>query len=49
MILTTRFGWGIDNADSMLDAGNIQVTARIVAKGEGATVFRAAYHPMILG
>ena len=38
-------GWGIDSADSMLDAaGNIQVTGRIVAKGEGATVFRAAYH-----
>ena len=43
-------GWGIDNADSILDAaGNIQVTARIVAKGEGATIFRVAYHAVILG
>jgi hypothetical protein len=43
-------GWGIDTADSVLDAnGNIQVTARIVAKGEGATVLRAAYHAVILG
>lgn len=43
-------GWGVDNADSVLDAnGNIQVTARIVAKGEGATVLRVAYHAVILG
>jgi hypothetical protein len=43
-------GWGIDNADSVLDGNNnIQVTARIVAKGEGATVLRAAYHAVILG
>ena len=45
-----RVGWGIDNADSVIDGnGNIQVTARIVAKGEGATVLRAAYHAVILG
>jgi hypothetical protein len=43
-------GWGIDSADSILDGnGNIQVTARIVAKGEGATVLRVAYHAVILG
>ena len=43
-------GWGIDNADSLIDGnGNIQVTARIVAKGEGATIFRVAYHAVILG
>ena len=43
-------GWGIDNADSVLDGNNnIQVTARIVAKGEGATVLRVAYHAVILG
>ena len=43
-------GWGIDNADSLIDGnGNIQVTARIVARGEGATVFRVAYHALILG
>jgi hypothetical protein len=45
-----RVGWGIDTADSILDGnGNIQVTARIVAKGEGATVLRVAYHVVILG
>jgi hypothetical protein len=43
-------GWGIDNADSLIDGnGNIQVTARIVANGEGATIFRVAYHAVILG
>lgn len=43
-------GWGIDNADSVLDGNNnIQVTARIVAKQEGATVLRVAYHAVILG
>ena len=43
-------GWGIDSADSILDGnGNIQVTARIVARGEGATVLRVAYHAVILG
>jgi hypothetical protein len=43
-------GWGIDTADSVLDGnGNIEVTARIVAKGVGATVFRVAYHAVILG
>jgi hypothetical protein len=43
-------GWGVDNADSVIDGnGNIQVTAKIVAKGEGATVLRAAYHAVILG
>ena len=44
-----RVGWGIDTADSVLDGNNIQVTARIVAKGEGATVLRVAYHAVILG
>jgi hypothetical protein len=45
-----RVGWGIDNADSVITAtGNIQVTARIVAKGEDATIFRVAYHAVILG
>jgi len=44
-----RVGWGIDIADSVLDGNNIQVTARIVAKGEGATVLRVAYHAVILG
>jgi hypothetical protein len=45
-----RVGWGIDNADSVLDGnGNIQVTARIVAKAEDATVLRVAYHAVILG
>jgi hypothetical protein len=45
-----RFGWGIDTADSVLDGnGNIQVTAGIVAKGDGTTVFRVAYHAVILG
>jgi hypothetical protein len=43
-------GWGIDNADSLIDGnGNIQVTARIVANGDGATIFRVAYHAVILG
>ena len=42
-------GWGIDNADSMLNGSNIQVTARIVVKEEGATVLRVAYHAVILG
>lgn len=43
-------GWGIDNADSLIDGnGNIQVTARIVAKGEGTTIFRVAYHAVIVG
>ncbi len=43
-------GWGIDNADSLIDGnGNIQVTARIVANGEGATIVRVAYHVVILG
>jgi DNA-directed RNA polymerase subunit E'/Rpb7 len=42
-------GWGIDNADSVLDGNNIQVTARIVVKGDGATVLRVAYHAVILG
>jgi hypothetical protein len=43
-------GWGIDNANSVIDGNsNIQVTARIVAKGEGATVLRVAYHAVILG
>ena len=44
-----RVGWGIDNADSVLDGNNIQVTARIVVKGDGATVLRVAYHAVILG
>ena len=44
-----RVGWGIDNADSVLDGNNIRVTARIVVKGEGATVLRVAYHAVILG
>jgi hypothetical protein len=45
-----RFGWGIDTADSVLDGnGNIQVTATIVAKGDGTTVFRVAFHAVILG
>jgi len=43
-------GWGIDNADSVLDGNNnIQVTARIVVKEESATVLRVAYHAVILG
>jgi hypothetical protein len=43
-------GWGIDNADSVIDLnGNIQVTATIVAKGERSAVLRAAYHAVILG
>jgi hypothetical protein len=42
-------GWGIDTADSVFDGNGIQVTARIVAKGEGATIFRVAYHAVILG
>ena len=43
-------GWGIDNADSVIDGNNnIQVTARIVVKGDGATVLRVAYHAVILG
>ena len=38
-------GWGIDNADSVIYCNNnIQVTARIVVKGDGATVLRVAYH-----
>jgi hypothetical protein len=45
-----KAGWGIDNADSVIDGnGNIQVTARIVAKGEGAAELRVAYHAVILG
>jgi hypothetical protein len=45
-----RVGWGIDTADSVIDANNnIQVTARIVVKGDGATVLRVAYHAVILG
>ena len=45
-----RVGWGIDNADSVVDGNaNIQVTARIVVKGDGATTFRVAYHAVILG
>jgi hypothetical protein len=45
-----RVGWGVDNADSVIDGnGNIQVTATIVARGEGATVLRVAYHAVILG
>ena len=44
-----RVGWGIDNADSVLDGNNIQVTARIVVKGDGATALRVAYHAVILG
>ena len=42
-------GWGIDSADSVFDGTGIQVTARIVVKGDGATVFRVAYHAVILG
>ena len=43
-------GWGIDNADSVIDGNNnIQVTARIVVKEESATVLRVAYHAVILG
>lgn len=42
-------GWGIDNADSILDGNNIQVTARIVVKGDGANELRVAYHAVILG
>jgi hypothetical protein len=45
----TLEGWGIDNADSVLDGDNIQVTARIVAKGDLSTVLRVAYHAVILG
>ncbi len=44
-----RVGWGIDNADSIPVGNNIQVTARIVVKGDGATVYRVAYHAVILG
>jgi len=45
-----RAGWGIDNADSILDGnGNIQVTARLAVKGEGAAELRVAYHAVILG
>ena len=42
-------GWGIDSADSVFDGTGIQVTARIVVRGEGATVLRVAYHAVILG
>ena len=42
-------GWGIDNADSVPSGNNIEVTARIVAKGDLATVLRVAYHAVILG
>jgi DNA-directed RNA polymerase subunit E'/Rpb7 len=42
-------GWGIDNADSILVGNNIEVTARIVVKGDRATVLRVAYHAVILG
>ena len=43
-------GWGIDNADSVIDGNNnIQVTATIVVKEETATVLRVAYHAVILG
>ncbi len=43
-------GWGIDNADSVIDGNNnIQVTARIVVKEESAAVLRVAYHAVILG
>jgi hypothetical protein len=43
-------GWGVDNADSVIDGNNnIQVTARIVVKEESATVLRVAYHAVILG
>ena len=42
-------GWGIDNADSIIVGNNIQVTARIVVKGDGASVLRVAYHAVILG
>jgi hypothetical protein len=45
----TLEGWGIDNADSVLDGDNIQVTARIVAKGDLSTVLRVAYHAVIQG
>ena len=45
-----KAGWGIDNADSILDGnGNIQVTARLAVKGEGAAELRVAYHAVILG
>jgi hypothetical protein len=44
-----REGWGIDNADSVLSGNNIEVTARIVVKGDQATVLRVAYHAVILG
>ena len=44
-----RVGWGIDTADSVFDGNNIQVTAKIVAKREGATMLRVAYHAVILG
>ena len=43
-------GWGIDNADSVIDGNNnIQVTATIVVKEETATELRVAYHAVILG
>jgi hypothetical protein len=42
-------GWGIDNADSIVLGNNIEVTARIVVKGDRATVLRVAYHAVILG
>jgi len=45
----TLEGWGIDHADSMILGDNIQVTARIVAKGDLSTVLRVAYHAVILG
>ena len=42
-------GWGIDSADSIVVGNNIQVTARIVVKGNGAQLLRVAYHVLILG
>jgi hypothetical protein len=42
-------GWGIDNADSIVVGNNIQVTAGIAVRGNGATVLRVAYHAVILG
>jgi len=42
-------GWGIDNADSIVVGNNIQVTAGIAVRGNGASVLRVAYHAVILG
>lgn len=44
-----RAGWGIDNADSIVVGNNIQVTAGIAVRGNGASVLRVAYHAVILG